>query len=367
MWKKVLTAASLLLGIGLFAFVIAKFGGIRNTLQVLAEFGGAGMAVYLGVAAMTLLAPALSWTLLMRGEGMKVPLSTALKANFMGFPINFIAPTMFLGAEPLKLLYVAQKHGEPKGKVLATIIVGKFQEIGALLFIMVVSAGIAVWRIRFTREQTVLIVGAMALLSAVFGLTLWAFLGNLQPTVKIINALARIKRLRRRLARLRTRAEEMEHLIHAAFTHRWKLFLLAQGITLFSALSILLRPWIFYYFARDGYLLGIEQLCAIYLVTNVINSLPHTPGGLGIFEGGMVGLFALLKLGETNAAAYAVVNRAADLLLILLGLYFIVHLGLQSLARRVAKGEETVRVEDAEGALDPPPPAPAGEAPVKGA
>ena len=358
MWKKLLTAASLLLGIGLFAFVIAKFGGIRATLRVLEDFGWAGMGVYLGIAAMTLVAPALSWTLLMRGEGMAIPFSTALKANFMGFPINFVAPTMFLGAEPLKLLYVAQKHAQPKGKVLATIIVGKFQEIGGLLFVMVVSAGIALWKIRFSKEQTILIVSAMTLLSAVFGLTLWAFLGNLQPTVKVINCLARFKRLRRRLARLRTRAEEMEHLIHAAFTHRWKLFLLAQGITLLSAASILLRPWLFYYFARDGYMLGVEHLCAIYLVTNVINSLPHTPGGLGIFEGGMVALFALLGLGESNAAAYAVVNRAADVLLILLGFYLIVHLGLRSLARRVAKGEEKVSLEDAEGARDPVPPAP---------
>lgn len=356
MWKKLLAAASLLLGIGLFAFVITKFGGIQHTLQTLGDFGWAGMAAYLGLAAMTLVAPALSWTLLMRGEGMKIPLSTALKANFMGFPINFVAPTMFLGAEPLKLLYVAQKHQQPKGKILATIIVGKFQEIGALLIIMVVSAGIAVWRIRFTREQTILIVAAMALLSVVFGVTLWAFIGNLQPTVKIINFLARVKRWRRRLARLRTRAEEMEHLIHAAFTHRWKLFLLAQGITMLSAVSIMLRPWVFYYFARGGHLLGTEELCAIYLVTNVINSLPHTPGGLGIFEGGMVGLFALLGLGKENAAAYAVVNRAADLLLILLGLYLIVHLGLQSLARRVAKGEEKVSVEDAEGARGEAPP-----------
>jgi uncharacterized protein (TIRG00374 family) len=353
MWKKVLAGASLLLGIGLFAFVIGKFGGVANTIQVLGDFGWAGMAAYFGLAAMTLVAPALSWTLLMRGEGMPVPLWTALKANFMGFPINFIAPTMFLGAEPLKLLYVAKRHDQPKGKVLATIIVGKFQEIGALLFIMVVSAGIAVWRINFSREQTILIVAAMALLSGVFGVTLWAFLGNLQPTVKVINFLARFKRLRRRLARLRTKAEEMEHLIHAAFTHRWKLFLLAQAITLLSAASILFRPWIFYYFARGGYMLGIEILCAIYLLTNVINSLPHTPGGLGIFEGGMMGLFALLGLGEANAAAFSVVNRAADLLLILIGLYLIVHLGLRSIARRVAKGEETVSLEDAEGARTP--------------
>jgi uncharacterized protein (TIRG00374 family) len=356
MWKKLFFAASLLLGIGLFVFVFRQFG-FRDAVAVVGQLGGAGLAAYFLTAAMTLIAPALAWTLLMRAEGMPVPVWTALKANFMGFPINFIAPTMFLGSEPLKLVYVARAHGLPQNRVLATIIVAKVQEVGALLFVMVLSAAIAVWRIDFTREQTALIVGAMVFLTVVFGLTLYAFLGNLKPTVKIINALASIKRFRRRLARLRTRAEEMEHLIHAAFTKRGGLFLASQAVTLVSSLAILLRPWVFFYFAQDGYLLGMERMCGIYLVTNVINSLPHTPGGLGVFELGMAGFFKLVGLGEANANAFSLVNRAADLFLILVGTYLIVHLGMQSLARRVAKGEERVTVEDAQGGDGAPPPA----------
>jgi uncharacterized protein (TIRG00374 family) len=198
----------------------------------------------------------------------------------------------------------------------------------------------------------------MVFLSVIFGLTLYAFVGNLKPTVKLINALASIKRLRRRLARLRTRAEEMEHLIHATFTKRGGLFVASQAITLISSIAILLRPWIFFYFAH-GLLLGMERMCGIYLVTNVINSLPHTPGGLGIFELGMAGFFKLVDLGEANANAYSLVNRASDLFLILVGAYLIVHLGLQSLARRVAKGEERVDVDAAGNGGNPPaPPAP---------
>jgi len=351
MWKKVFFAGSLLLGIGLFVYVFRKFG-FHEAVAVVGELGAAGLTAYFLTAAMTLIAPALAWTILMRAEGMPVTVWTALRANFMGFPINFIAPTMFLGSEPLKLIYVAKTHGVPQPKVLATIIVAKVQEVGALLFVMVVSAAIAVWRIDFSREWRTLIVGATAFLAIVFGLLLFMFVGNLKPTVRIINALASIKRLRRRLARLRSRAEEMEHLIHAAFTKRGGLFLASQAITLVSSIAILIRPWIFFWFAHRE-LLGMERMCGVYLVTNVINSLPHTPGGLGVFELGMAGFFKVVGLGEANANAYSLVNRASDLFLILVGTYLIVHLGMQSLARRVAKGEE--KMDD----VAPPPPPPA--------
>ena len=351
MWKKIFFGASLLLGLGLVVFVFQRFG-FKDAVAVVGQIGAPGLAAYLGIASLTLVAPAISWMLLLRAEGLPVSLGTTLKANFMGFPVNFIAPTMFLGSEPLKMLYVAQRHQLPKGRVLATIIVAKVQEVGALLAVMVVSAAIAVWRIQFSVRDKILILAAMVLLGAVFGFMLWAFIGNRQPSVKLINALARFKRLRRKLARLRSRAEEMEHLIHAAFTQRWRLFLASQAITLLSAVGILLRPWVFFYFAKDQ-LLGMEVMCGIYLVTNVINSLPHTPGSLGVFELGMAGFFTLVGLGQHNANAFSLMNRAADLFFILVGVWLIVHLGLQSVARRVAKGEETVQVEEAKSALEP--------------
>lgn len=353
MLKKLFTAGSLVLGLGLFVFVIGQFGGFAQSLAKVQDFGWLGMAVYLSVSSLTLVAPGIAWTILMRGDGLKVPLWTALKANFMGFPINFIAPTMYLGSEPLKMIYVSKLHGVPNRSVLATIVVAKFQEVGAHLTMMLVAAGISVWRIEFTRKDTLLIVVSMLLLLSIFGLALWGFVGNHQPSVKLINVLALFRRRSRKLARLRARAREMEAIIHASFTRRWKTFLVAQAVTMVSALGVLFRPWIFFYFARDGYLIPLEQLCAIFLVTNVINSLPHTPGGLGIFEGGMMGIFEVLGLGKENAGAFAIVTRACDLILILLGSWLIVHLGLQSLVRRVAEGKERINPEDADGATPP--------------
>ncbi len=361
MWKKVFLAVSLLVGLGLFIFVIWQFGGVGKTLEVVGQVGWVGLALFVANACLTQVFPGIGWWMLMRGEGLRVTLWTALKANFMGFPINFLAPSMYLGAEPLKLFYVSRVHGESKRRVLATIIVSKFQEVGALLLVMIGAAGIAVWKLDFSRQQETLLFVTMGALVVLFGFLLYAFIGNLQPTVKIINLLASLGVARRKLARLRTRAIEMEEIIHLTFTRRWRTFLAAQGVTLLSAAALLMRPWIFFYFTRDRILLGGEYLCAIYVATNMINSLPHTPGGLGIFEGTMVMLFALMGIGEANATAFSVVSRLADFLLILVGAWLIVHYNLQAIAKRVAEGEEKVTVGDARaapGEPGEPPPAP---------
>jgi hypothetical protein len=109
---------------------------------------------------------------------------------------------------------------------------------------MIVAAGIAMWRINFSRVQMTLLVSALVFLIVLFSVALYSFVGNLKPTVKVINLVAWILRGkgRRQLARLRSRAQEMEHLIHAAFTRRWKTFLLAQTITMLSPVAILMRP-----------------------------------------------------------------------------------------------------------------------------
>jgi uncharacterized protein (TIRG00374 family) len=364
MWKKVFFAFTLLLGVGLFVFFINRFGGFEKALNAVAAVGWTGVVGFILLASGTLVFPGLGWWILMRSEGMKVPLWTTLKANFMGFPINFIAPSMYLGAEPLKTFYVAHATGETKRKILATIVVSKFQEMGALLITMVIAAAIAIWRIDFPEKERALVVsgvGTVLVLLALFLLAVYGFVTNRQPTVKVINLLARFGRKkkfgrwRRRMARLRTRAEEMEHLIHIAFTKRWKTFVLAQAVTTLSALSVMVRPWVFFFFSARHEVVSFAKLSAIYITTNLINMLPHTPGALGVMEGGMGFLFTMLGVGVPgDSMAYQMVGRTADIVLIVFGAWLIFHYNLQAMARRIAQGKEKIGVHETEPDVEEP-------------
>ena len=348
MWKKVLFIASALLGLAAVA-AIPWFVGIDKIRSAVARTGPLALVVFTAYASLPLIFPAIGWWIIMRGEGIQASLWSAIKANFMGFPINMIAPSAYLGAEPLKTVYMARACDVTKRRVLATIIVSKVQEIAGLALVMLVSAIVYLWRVELARSQTLavsIITGAMVLAMTTLMI---AFFRNAQPTVRIINLLAKFRIARRRLARLRPKAEEMENLIHACFLHRWKRFLLAQAVVTLSAVSLFFRPWVYFIFDTHPELgtIGSEHLAAIYVVTNTVNTFSFTPGGLGFFEAGLVGYFSAAKLGADNAVAYALANRIFDVVYIILGVWLIAHTGLSSVAKGLAKGkDETLKPED---------------------
>ncbi len=336
MRKKIFFALSLLAGGAIFVYIIIYFGGVQDIRKTFETIGWLAVLAYFGNATLLLTAPAASWMILMRGEGLHVSYWTLLKANFMGGALTLITPSFYLGGEPLKMFYVARTLKQPQQRILATIIVAKFQEFGALLLIMIVAVGVAIWQIEFTGHQQMWLVSGMVVILLLFGLAIYAFIKNYQPTAKLIDLVAGLGVARRHLAELRNRACEMDQLIHNAFTKRLKVFAASQAVVLFSAGSIFMRAWIFFAFA--GTFLGSDTLCGVYVITNVANSLPM-PGGLGAFEGGMAVFATSAGLPSNDLSAFLIVNRGVDVLLALIGLYIIIHLGLHSVARSVAKGK----------------------------
>ena len=239
----------------------------------------------------------------------------------------------------MKLFYVAAEHNESKQRILATIVVAKFQEVGGLLIMTLVAAVIAVWRLDFSERQEMALLAGIVVLGTLFGLICYAFIRNLKPTVILIRLVMKLGIARNQLERLRVRAEELEDLIHLAFTKRWRTLLVAQAIVQISSLSVFIRPWIFFWFVTGG-LLESEYLSGVYVITNITTAVTVTPGGLGAFEGGLIFFSSMLGFTEGKMASFLVLTRTTDLFLILVGIWLIVHYGMQSVARRVAKGDD---------------------------
>lgn len=346
MWKKVLFALSILLGLAGFA-AIPFIVGVEDMLGTIQRTGVVCLSVFTLVAGVTIVVPAIAWWIIMKGEGIPASPWHAIKANFMGFPINMMAPSAYLGAEPLKTVYVAKACDVTKRRVLATIIVAKVQEVASLAFVMLLSSIIYMWRVDLGPGQEIGVGIVTGLMVVGMTLIMIGFFRNAQPTVKIINALAGMGIARRRMARLRSKAEEMENMIHAAFTHRWKRFIVAQLVTLVSATSIFFRPFVYFIFDSRIGALPVDHLSAIYVVTNLINTFSFTPGGIGVFEAALAGYFNTAGLGGHNGAAYALANRIFDVVYIVIGVWLIVHTGLTGVAKGIAKGkDQSIKPED---------------------
>jgi uncharacterized protein (TIRG00374 family) len=241
---------------------------------------------------------------------------------------------MFLGGEPLKTFYLASRYHIPKRRVLATIMVAKFQELGGLILSMLGATALFIWHADdLTRGFDIFLIALLAMLVGLFSLTLYAFVRRSQPLVVFLTFLARCRIFPRLIAKLLILAAELEELIHQTLTNHFRILLLSQVITCFSAVTIFFRPWLFFH-ALPHLAIGFDQLCALFVITNLVNSLTLIPGGLGLFEATMVGYASLAQWGDDKGAALALITRVADLTFILMGGCFIFYHGLAHMARR---------------------------------
>lgn len=348
MGKRLFYVVSILLGVAGFC-AIPLIVGMQNVLWTVAQVGWLGMLLCVANASGTLLIPAIGWWLLMRAEGIPATLHTAIQANLMGFPLDFVVPSAYLGGEPLKTVYIARVCHVTTQRVLATIIVAKFQELGGLVLGMIVTTALVVWRTNyFTTPHAALLIGIMLILAGLLGLAFYALTGRFKPILTVLTYLATWRMFHHTLTRLRACAEELEHRISMALTERVAVFLVAQSITWLSVLSIFMRPWIFFRFLPGAHL-SFDQLCALFVLTNLVNVLTVVPGGLGWFEATMVGYASAAGLGDDKGAAFALVSRVGDLVLLTIGIWLIMHYGLLHAARKVGRGSRSADTVQTQG------------------
>lgn len=335
---------------------------IKKALSQIANIGYFGSAVFILNLAVTFLAPAVGWHFLMRADGIPVTLRQSLVSGLMGHAFNLITPMMYMGGEPIRVFHIASVTGASKRKVLATVIVSKVQEIAGLALLLVIGAGVAV----FTADLSGGYIAAAALaglvllgfLVAVIGL----FVGNFKPTVKLLLFIARMGIFPKQMMKLRHTAKEMEAMVREHLTRRWRVFVLSQLITLLSPVAQLLRPTLFFAFLQaagaDVQLPGVSELAVFFVLTQLIFMLPSTPGGLGVYEGGLVVVFSLLHWPAEDGGAYAILIRTADFLLISLGVWLVVHYGMTSLMKTVlgSKGGPPMSIETQSYKTVAPPP-----------
>jgi len=324
----------ILLFLGIAAFITIPFiVGVRETLSVVGQVKFYGIIVFVLFSSLILVVPAIGWKIILSKDGQGISFLELLKANVMGYPINYIAPSAYLGSEPLKLIYLTKNHNIQMGRLTATMIVCKFQEFIGLILLLVVATGIIVFARALPREMMIAIVVAVGILVLIIITLLYAFLSNFKPVVKIVNLIAKLKILRKKVDKVRTKAEEMEALIKIYFVKRWWTFFLTQSIVFLSSVSVFLRPAVFFYFYK-GYLpIGLTALAIIFVLTQLLAIFHITPGGLGIFEVGIISIFGLFRIDKTEAMAFSVLTRIADIFLFTGGVWLVSHYGLAKLIK----------------------------------
>jgi uncharacterized protein (TIRG00374 family) len=332
--KRIVFLLLFLVGIGWAASIPFRVG-LDTCARAVSHAGPASTIVYVAVSCLAYFIPIVSWWILLRAEKAQVSLGSCLKAGLLGFPISFLTPSMYLGGEPVKLIYITGECRVPVGTAAGTLLAAKFQETTGLILMMLISAGAVLNARQLDASQTTFVLAALPTLIVLLGGVMVLYARGFKPLTRSVGALAMFRPSLRRLAVLRRRVHEFEQTAQRSLTTHGKAFLLAQGISLTSAILVLWRAHFFIVFS-DAYR-GFDGafLHHVYLLSNLFNIVQLTPGGLGPFEEAIRTAFRLTGYPELDAIAYMFLNRLYDLALFVPGIWMLWRRGMLKKGRSI--------------------------------
>ena len=333
-WKY---AVSIVLGLGLLGGVL-YFVGWRRIFAEMRALGVPGISGIVGSVLLAMAAWTLSWWIILRSYGIRLPLSQVIGARLSGYAISYLTPTLYFGGEPVRALMVTGKTNAPTTRVFATVFLERF--LGGLSMIVFILVG----SFFAISSPTLAWPEKRLLISGVGFITFWILVGlvdfawNLKWISRVIRLLGAVfRRWREPLKRAASKVSETEDEIHFAFTKHWKGTALAFVVQLLATFFVYMRPQVFFYFS-SGQVFTFPQLSLLFTLTVILLSffLWITPGGIGTGEAAIIGIFHLVAPSVSNqgAVAFSLMFKFAESILVAIGLYYLAQCGIARIGRR---------------------------------
>lgn len=312
--------------IGVFYFTDTSPADIFSALDMA---GMRGVILVLAVMIGQLMIQAWSWQILLRGAGNHIKWWHLFQAILAGWAGNFVTPSMYLGGEPLRALVLQKYSGIPFRTSLASVLVHKFLEFATFLIFILLGVVLTWYRFASYLPLHVEIIVLICVLGLV---ALWVILAiSMFRRYRFISNIAQRLILWKIYAKffqkyLTSIAELEDYIFDSLQQHRTATAISFLVMLLFDVL-ILIRPLAFFGLTKDA--LDVCGLAFLFLAIQLILALQFTPGGLGIFEGGLVAVFSILQIPAPQALAYALLCRLGDVLIVSTGFALICYLGIE--------------------------------------
>jgi uncharacterized protein (TIRG00374 family) len=325
-WNRILLGATFVLAVAILAALATRID-LAATFAQLKRVGFVGAAAILLDLAVASAGPWLAWHMLMRADGIKVGVPTTAASGLMGFSANLVSPMMYFGGEGVRTVHIARLTGTPRRRVLATIVAGEFQQLIALCATSVAALAVVAGLSGSNgMPVTGMVVGTLALVLLV-GFILCALLLDLRLLARTLTLVMRCGIFPRRLSATRDAVAEVEETVRGFLVRHKRRFMIAQSLVFLSPLAQFVLPSIFFWFLGAPQP-SLVQLSSCFLLVQLLFMIPTTPAGLGVYEGGIMGIFRLQGWPVPDGAAYAILIRLDDVLFSLIGAALLAHFGL---------------------------------------
>lgn len=316
MKKVLLFLFSFLIGILLFVWVLKVVGWqeIKNALLVFT--GWQGLAILLITLLMAVFG-AWKWKEILDDKGQKVSLPEIWRIYLATFSIRLLAPIIIVAAEIFQGYILKKRESVPWAPGIASVVLDRILEWTVNLFVIILGAVFFLLTIGIP-PMKLLVIGGIVLLIFVAAICFFY--------VKAFKKQSMARTFARFLTKgLDNHVFEIEEEIFSFFKPRnrnmWKVLIL----NCFRSGLMLLRTWLLIVFL--GGKIGVLSSLSVLGFTYLAMIIP-IPTSLGSHEAIQAFAFNYLHLGAATATAFTMIIRGADLIIALVGIFFLFKLGV---------------------------------------
>lgn len=328
MKKNILIFISTAIG-GLLLFLIFYLVNVTEVFINMTKIGPWGIGAFMANIIFIMLIGGFSWQIILRAYGHHLPFWDVFRIKTIGFAISYLTPSMYIGGEPVRIYLLGKKYGVSMTRIGATVVVDKFLELGAGLFYILLGSVYVLIRYELPPLLFLVLLVINAVLVGVMGLLLIGFIWKTRPFSSTLGILGKIKPLRKAVKAIMPTIIGLEKDIYSAFGKHGRSTLQAFSLNLLIGGLIFIKPALFFFFLRVFF--NLSQLALLFALTHLLLALQFTPGALGIFEWGEVGIFGLIGISSEKALAYSLMVRIADLLVVAAAGGTGIHMGVKYL------------------------------------
>ncbi|HEY9245755.1 MAG TPA: flippase-like domain-containing protein [Candidatus Methanoperedens sp.] len=327
--SKLRLLGSMVLGI-LILIGIFKFSGFSQVYDTIKDVSL--YYILLGFAGITtaFLMRTWRWSVLLRASGYVVPRDTIFKSLMFGFLLNYLLPARAGDIARGVALKTAEKT--PMGISLSTIVIERAMDMITMALMLIIGAILVA-----KSNSAMSVVAAAAFLIAFFLLASLAFACRYDEFVS--------RKLGKRIPAISGFMGSMKEGLYRLYSNPTALLL---------ALIISIPVWIFevsgIYIAAAaiGYTIPFSQAAVAGITSFLVQVIPVTPGGIGIYEGTMVAAFKLFGIPEAVGLSLTLVDHfVRSSVTLIFGLIATVHLGFASRAYFARMGKKLHEPDDA--------------------
>ena len=122
MRKKLVAAASVVIGVLLFVIVLA-FAGFDQIIEPFRKFSLSYLALFLLATAVLHAISTWRWSAVLKYQGLKVPFLLLLRYRIIGTAISYLTPAARVGGEPVRGFLLKKKLGIKAGHTYSSVLI----------------------------------------------------------------------------------------------------------------------------------------------------------------------------------------------------------------------------------------------------